>query len=227
MDGEGMSYIKLDRKMLEWEWFTDPATAHLWVYILLKANHKRKVWQNVVVDEGSLITSEARMSVETGLSRQQIRTAIKRLVTTKEITKVSTKTYTLLKVNKWARYQCVETSANQDENQGLNQADNQQLTSKTTSQLTTTKEDKEVKEVKKEIYKERKPTLDEVRAYCQERNNGVDPDRWFNYYTANGWKVGKNPMKDWKACVRTWEKNNPKVEEQKPSSERYKIPWLN
>ena len=49
------------------------------------------------------------------------------------------------------------------------------------------------------------PTPDQVIEYCKERENGVDPNRWFNYYTANGWKVGKNPMKDWKASVRTWE----------------------
>ena len=58
----------------------------------------------------------------------------------------------------------------------------------------------------KESTKE-KPTLEEVKAYCKERNNGVDAERWFNYYSANGWKVGKNPMKDWKAAVRTWERN--------------------
>ena len=51
-----------------------------------------------------------------------------------------------------------------------------------------------------------KPTLDEVRQYCQERKNSVDPDRWFSHYESNGWKVGKNPMKDWRAAVRTWEK---------------------
>ena len=49
------------------------------------------------------------------------------------------------------------------------------------------------------------PTLSEVQAYCQERGKGVDPERWYNYYTANGWMVGKNKMKDWKAAVRTWE----------------------
>ena len=49
------------------------------------------------------------------------------------------------------------------------------------------------------------PTIEQVTEYCRERNNGVNPVKWFNYYTANGWKVGKNPMKDWKAAVRTWE----------------------
>ena len=52
-----------------------------------------------------------------------------------------------------------------------------------------------------------KPTLEDVQAYCQERNKGVDAQKWYDYYSANGWKVGKNPMKDWKAAVRTWERS--------------------
>lgn len=56
--------------------------------------------------------------------------------------------------------------------------------------------------------KSKHPTLDEVKAYCNERNNRVDPERFMDYYTANGWKVGKNPMKDWKAAVRTWERSD-------------------
>ena len=51
------------------------------------------------------------------------------------------------------------------------------------------------------------PTLDEVREYCNERGNRVDPQRWFDFYVSNGWRVGKNPMKDWRAAVRTWERN--------------------
>ena len=52
-----------------------------------------------------------------------------------------------------------------------------------------------------------KPTLEDVQAYCAERNKGVDAQKWYDYYSANGWKVGKNPMKDWKAAVRTWERS--------------------
>ena len=51
------------------------------------------------------------------------------------------------------------------------------------------------------------PTVEEVQAYCTERKNNVDPQHFVDYYAANGWKVGKNPMKDWKAAVRTWERN--------------------
>ena len=63
---------------------------------------------------------------------------------------------------------------------------------------------------KKEIYKEKrfkKPTLEEVKEYCLERNNNISAEQFIDYYDANGWKVGKNPMKDWKASIRTWERN--------------------
>ena len=52
-----------------------------------------------------------------------------------------------------------------------------------------------------------KPTLSEIEQYCIERNNNVDAQHFYDYYESNGWKVGKNSMKDWKACVRTWERN--------------------
>lgn len=52
------------------------------------------------------------------------------------------------------------------------------------------------------------PTLEEVKNYCNERKNSIDPQRFIDYYTSNGWKVGKNAMKDWKAAVRTWERRD-------------------
>ena len=51
------------------------------------------------------------------------------------------------------------------------------------------------------------PTVDEVASYCQERGNGIDPEAFVDFYASKGWMVGKNPMKDWKAAVRTWERS--------------------
>jgi len=51
------------------------------------------------------------------------------------------------------------------------------------------------------------PSVDEVNDYCDQRNNSVDPQTFIDFYQAKGWMVGKNKMKDWKACVRTWETN--------------------
>jgi predicted phage replisome organizer len=52
-----------------------------------------------------------------------------------------------------------------------------------------------------------KPTLSEIEQYCIERNNNVNAEQFYDYYESNGWKVGKNSMKDWKAAVRTWERS--------------------
>jgi endogenous inhibitor of DNA gyrase (YacG/DUF329 family) len=56
-----------------------------------------------------------------------------------------------------------------------------------------------------------KPSIEEVKTYCKERNNGVDPQAWMDHYESNGWKVGKNPMKDWRASIRTWERNTKNI----------------
>ena len=65
------------------------------------------------------------------------------------------------------------------------------------------------------------PSVDEVKAYCKERKNHVDPEQFVDFYTAKGWKVGKNGMKDWKAAVRTWERNEVSggIQKQKPKNE--------
>jgi len=58
------------------------------------------------------------------------------------------------------------------------------------------------------------PSLEEVQAYCKERNNNVDPEQFINFYEAKGWMVGKNKMKDWKAAVRTWERRDKEEKQQ-------------
>lgn len=73
------------------------------------------------------------------------------------------------------------------------------------------------------------PTVEEVAAYCRERGNSVDPQRFVDYYTANGWMVGRNKMKDWKASVRTWERrekediNEYNRVSDKPSAKKFNI----
>lgn len=64
------------------------------------------------------------------------------------------------------------------------------------------------KEKNKEKKKFKKPTIEEIKNYCLERNNNVNAEQFFDYYESKGWIVGKSSMKDWKASVRTWERNN-------------------
>lgn len=98
----------------------------------------------------------------------------------------------------------------------LNRFDNQSGTNDNKHEQTESNSAKE-KENKKENKKENDnkvirrftpPTTDEVRAYCQERGNSVDAERFVDFYTSKGWKIGKEPMKDWRAAVRTWEKED-------------------
>ena len=62
------------------------------------------------------------------------------------------------------------------------------------------------------------PTVEEVADYCNERNNGIDPQHFVDYYSARGWMIGKNSMKDWKAAVRTWEKQQTAKPEKKTNN---------
>ena len=66
-----------------------------------------------------------------------------------------------------------------------------------------------------------KPTLEEIRQYCSDSGYGIDADYFYDYYEGNGWKVGKNPMKDWRATVRNWaRRENPKPANGKSDSKR-------
>jgi hypothetical protein len=68
--------------------------------------------------------------------------------------------------------------------------------------------------IKRKVFQ--KPTLEEVQEYCIERNNNIDANNFIDFYESKDWYVGKNKMKDWKACIRTWEKRNNKYIESKP-----------
>ena len=102
-----------------------------------------------------------------------------------------------------------------------NQTDNRQISVSNQSNISSVNvndnvnEDTKVSINKENSVKEKSPTsrfvpptIDQIRDYCIERNNLVDPERFYNFYQAKGWMVGKNKMKDWKAAVRTWEKDS-------------------
>ena len=68
------------------------------------------------------------------------------------------------------------------------------------------------------------PTLEEVQSYCQERQNGIDAESFIDYYEARNWMLGKVKMKDWKAAVRTWERNGYSKKSKVTTSTDYKAP---
>lgn len=92
------------------------------------------------------------------------------------------------------------------------------------------KEEDIVKETHLKVCKEKlrfsPPTVAEVKAYCDERRNNVDPIRFIDFYQAKGWMVGRNHMKDWKAAVRTWERSVSTVQvNDTASEEQFHLEW--
>ena len=81
-------------------------------------------------------------------------------------------------------------------------------------------EKSELAKIKKKSEKFEKPSVEEITEYCKLRNNAIDPQHFFDFYESKGWLVGKSRMKDWKACVRTWERNGcNKIQREKPRTE--------
>lgn len=98
-------FIKLFRMMLVWRWFRDPSVAHLFTYLLLRANYSDAEWKDITICRGQLITSRYTLSKETGLSEKVIRRCLKALVKTGEISIQTTSQYSLITVCKYTEYQ--------------------------------------------------------------------------------------------------------------------------
>lgn len=132
-----MSWIKIHNKLLDWEWASCPETMALWIHILLRANYEDKRWQGITIPRGSFVTSVDNLASTTGLSAQQVRTSLKRLISTSEITSKSTNRFTIITVCKYDSYQLNEESINKQNNEPNNkQATNKQQTDN--KQITTT-----------------------------------------------------------------------------------------
>jgi biotin operon repressor len=101
-------FITLHRKITQWEWYTDANTFKVFVHLLLTANHDDKKWRGITVKRGQTLTSRSHLAKETGLSVQNVRTALEHLKSTNEITTQTTKHYTLITVAKYDDYQSKE-----------------------------------------------------------------------------------------------------------------------
>lgn len=98
-------WILLHRTMLEWEWYSDANTSRLFIHCLLKANHTDKKWQGNTVKRGDFITSGDKLAKELRLTRNQVRTSIKKLKSTNEITSKGASQHTVITVVNYDRYQ--------------------------------------------------------------------------------------------------------------------------
>jgi len=147
-------FIKLHRRITEWEWYQDTNTFMLFIHLLFKANYKDSRFQGKPVKRGQLITGRITLSEETGISQQSIRTCLSRLVKSGEITTQPTNRFTLVTIVNYNNYQ-------DNSSESTSQSTNNQPT--TNQQLTTSKELKEVKkkdiEIKPPVFNFKKEVL--------------------------------------------------------------------
>lgn len=205
---EGMTYIKLYRKVAENELFLEiPYDRwHAFEYLLLHARRFPSVvvlkGKPIPLDTGQLIIGEGKLGSKWGWSRGKVIRFLDMLEELEMIKKNGTPYGTVITVENYMKYQCDVPADDTSTSTSVGTPDG-------TSDGTHKKNDKKVKKVKKDnnnIFIP--PSIDEVREYCIERGNTVDPEVFVNHYQSVGWKVGSNKMKDWKAAVRTWERRN-------------------
>ena len=201
-------YIKLYRKLIRWGWYQDNVVKSLFLHCLLMASFRDFDWMGRKLKAGQFITSLKHLSEDLGFSVQQIRTAIKKLESTEEITSETTNRFTLITVNNWGNYQSDEDESNtQSNNQITNkqQTDNKQATNKQQHR----KNNKELIRRNKNSSTTRTrvaPTLLLISSFVDENSLNVDAKKFFDYYSDKNWKTedGK-PITDWQKLLRVWD----------------------
>ena len=213
-------YIKIHRKFRDWEWYSEPVVKDVFLHLLITASWEDSRYKGHEIKAGQTIITVSGLANELGVSTRQVRTAMEKLESTGEITRKTTNRFTVVTVENWSLYQA---DYDDDDKRMANkrQTDDKRMANKrqTDDKRTLYKEYKKTRIQENNnsartrvshgdgVSKFVKPTLQEVKAYCIERGNDVDPERFINHYEANGWMVGRNKMKDWRAAVRNWERN--------------------
>jgi len=225
-----MSYIKLDRKIAEWEWFTDSNTLKLWIYLLVNAQYQDSSYKGIEVKRGQLITGRKKLAEQLEMSEQQIRTCLDHLQATNEITIKPTNKYSLITIEKYGLYQ--------GDDDGNNQQNNQQNVQRATNKQPTNNHNKRNKEIKnirnKEIYIYSGQFLSALDEFKKMRKTIKKPltveaeKRLINRLKSLSTSEEEQIQMLNNATDHCWLSVYAlKKEEVKPSKERYKQEWLN
>ena len=190
--------------MLDWEWYGNTNVVRVFLHCLLKANYQQRVWQGVTIERGQFITSVASMSAELGLSPKQVRGALMKLERANNLAIKGTNKYSVITICNYDIYQSSPDTKGQTKGQTTGKPKGEQQ-GNSNRYIDNTEEQNKNTTPKGDSKKFRKPSIEEIRDYILEYGcYWVDAERFFDYYESNGWKVGKNAMKDWRAAVRNW-----------------------
>ena len=200
-------WVTIHRRILDWEWYNDHEVFRLFMFMLLSANHADGKYKGVLVPRGSLITERIALSEKTGLSQQQIRTAINKLKSTGEITSKNTNKYSIISITNWDEYQTINQQNNQPSTShqpAINQPSTTNNNKNNKNNETSKAKDIGNKKPLPARAKFKPPTIDEIKAHSKEKALPDESDNFWNFYESNGWKVGKNKMSSWKSAFSGW-----------------------
>ena len=201
---EPTTFVKISRSILNWEWYKDANTARVFLHLLIKANYNEGNFKGVLIKRGEVVTSYKSIADELGITEKNARTAINHLKQTGEVASTKYSKFQVIKLNNYDKFQSsrqADGQASDRQTAGNGQASGNNQRNKESKKL----RNKESNSISTKNFVP--PTLEEVKAYCSERKNNIDAEKFYDYYSANGWVQGKGkPIKDWKACVRTWER---------------------
>lgn len=210
-----VGYIKLFKKIIDWEWYTDSNTLRVFLHLLLKANFKRNRWKGIEILPGQVVAGRKMLAKDLNLSEQEIRTAIAKLKLTSEVTTKTTKRISIITICNWESYQGLI-----EHDQPTNQP---QMQPKINQQATTLEERKELK--KKESTTKLRfspPSLEDVIQYFSEKGYSQETAlKAFEYYSSANWRdsTGKSVI-NWKQkMIAVWFKpenkvnSNPKIKQ--------------
>ena len=117
-------WIKIHRKMVGWEWYSNPTTFCVWMHLLIEANHEPTKWHGLTIAAGQLVTTVKQLTKSTGLSVQQVRTALSNIQSTNEITIKATNKFSIITICKYVQYQMKKTQEQQTKQQTNEQTNN-------------------------------------------------------------------------------------------------------
>lgn len=219
-------WIFLHRKLQECEIWANSQPFDMrsaWVDLLLLANHRDAAiifdYEPMTVKRGQYLTSVRKLSARWNWSKNRTLKYLRLLESLGMIHRESNNQRTLITIDNYSIYQDMQdtgedTKRTQVGTQSGHEAD---------TGMPQTNNEKNEKNNKNNNRAFVKPTLEEVKAYCLERNNTVDPEAFISFYESKGWMIGKNRMKDWKAAVRTWERTRKETGQGKAAPKKNKF----
>ena len=188
-------FIKIYRKILEWEWYDDIPTTRLFIHLLLTVNIKDSVWKGREIPAGSRVISLSKLSKEAGLTQKQIRGSLDKLERANCVAKSTTPKYTVITVLNWDSYQSRgqtqgQTKGTQQDKRGANKG----------------QQNKKIKEDKRrEEDRGASPTLSILQSFISENRLNVDAEKFFAYYERFHWRDKNGRPVDWRDKLKSWD----------------------